>query len=67
MDCLPISSAAPKVDELLLGEAQDTSEPQLGCPRELHKTGCLTSLVLIGDFEQSICPFRGGGREWCRR
>jgi superfamily I DNA/RNA helicase len=60
------AAVAGRFDELLLDEAQDTSELQLACLRELHKTGRLRSLVLIGDLEQSIYSFHGGGGERCR-
>lgn len=60
------AAVAGRFDELLLDEAQDTSELQLGCLFELHKTGRLRSLVLIGDLEQSIYSFHGGGGERCR-
>lgn len=60
------AAVAGRFNELLLDEAQDTSELQLGCLQELHKTGRLRSLVLIGDLEQSIYSFHGGGGERCR-
>lgn len=59
-------AVAGRFDELLLDEAQDTSELQLGCLLELYNTGRLGSLVLIGDLEQSIYSFHGGGGERCR-
>jgi DNA helicase-2/ATP-dependent DNA helicase PcrA len=57
---------AARFDELLLDEAQDTSELQLACLAELRKTGKLASLVLIGDLEQSIYSFQGASAEGCR-
>lgn len=60
------AAVAGRFDELLLDEAQDTSELQIGCLLELHRTARLRSLVLIGDLEQSIYSFHGGGGESCR-
>lgn len=57
---------AARFNELLLDEAQDTSELQLACLAELRKTGKLASLVLIGDLEQSIYSFQGASAEGCR-
>lgn len=48
-----------RFDELLLDEAQDTSELQLACLEVLHATGRMGSLVLVGDLEQSIYSFMG--------
>jgi DNA helicase II / ATP-dependent DNA helicase PcrA len=50
---------AGRFDEVLLDEAQDTSEVQLACLAVLHGTGRLGSLVLVGDLEQSIFSFMG--------
>ncbi|HEV7529030.1 MAG TPA: UvrD-helicase domain-containing protein [Solirubrobacteraceae bacterium] len=57
---------ARRFDEILVDEAQDTSELQLACIGELRKTGSLRSLVLIGDLEQSIYSFQGASAEGCR-
>jgi superfamily I DNA/RNA helicase len=59
-------SVAFRFDELLLDEAQDTSELQLECLKLLHATGSLSSLVLVGDLEQSIFSFQGASAEGCR-
>jgi DNA helicase-2/ATP-dependent DNA helicase PcrA len=59
-------SVASRFDELLLDEAQDTSELQLECLKVLHATGSLRSLVLVGDLEQSIFSFQGASAEGCR-
>ena len=59
-------SVASRFDELLLDEAQDTSELQLECLKILHATGGLRSLVLVGDLEQSIFSFQGASAEGCR-
>lgn len=56
---------AGRFDELLVDEAQDTSELQLACLHELSNTGRLRSLTLIGDLEQSICSYTGASRTGC--
>ena len=56
---------AARFDELLVDEAQDTSELQLACLHELCNTGRLRSLTLIGDLEQSICSYTGASRTGC--
>ena len=53
------AAVAGRFDELLVDEAQDTSELQLACLSELSATGRLRSLVLVGDVEQSIYSFQG--------
>lgn len=58
-------AVAARFDELLLDEAQDTSELQLACLELVQKTGQLNSLVLIGDLEQSIYSFQGASAEGC--
>jgi DNA helicase-2/ATP-dependent DNA helicase PcrA len=58
-------AVAARFDELLLDEAQDTSELQLACLELLHRTGQLTSIVLVGDLEQSIYSFQGASAERC--
>jgi DNA helicase II / ATP-dependent DNA helicase PcrA len=59
-------AVATRFDELLIDEAQDTSELQLACVAELKRTGALGSLVLIGDLEQSIFSFQGASAAACR-
>jgi superfamily I DNA/RNA helicase len=61
------AAAAGRFVELLLDEAQDTSELQLACLAELRKSGALRSMVLVGDLEQSIFSFQGASAEGCRR
>jgi hypothetical protein len=59
-------AVASRFDEILIDEAQDTSELQLACIAELKKAGTLRSLVLIGDLEQSIFSFQGASAAGCR-
>ncbi len=58
-------AVATRFDELVLDEAQDTSELQLACVDELKAAG-LRSLVMVGDLEQSIFAFQGASAEGCR-
>jgi DNA helicase-2/ATP-dependent DNA helicase PcrA len=60
-------AVAGRFDEVLLDEAQDTSELQLACLDALKATGALRSLVLVGDLEQSIFAFQGASADGCRR
>jgi DNA helicase-2/ATP-dependent DNA helicase PcrA len=60
-------AVAARFDELLLDEAQDTSELQLACLEVLHKTDALRSLVLVGDLEQSIFSFQGASAARCAK
>ena len=53
------AAVAGRFDEILVDEAQDTSELQLACLAELCTTDRLRSLVLVGDLEQSIYSFQG--------
>jgi hypothetical protein len=59
------AAVAGRFDELLVDEAQDTSELQLACLRSLCATGRLDSLVLVGDLEQSISAYTGASRLGC--
>jgi superfamily I DNA/RNA helicase len=59
-------AVATRFTEILVDEAQDTSELQLACIDELVKTEALDSLVLIGDLEQSIFSFQGASAAGCR-
>lgn len=61
------AALAGRFDEILLDEAQDTSELQLACLDELKGTGRLGSLVLVGDLEQSIFAFSGASAERCQK
>lgn len=56
---------AKRFDEILVDEAQDTSELQLACLQELSDTCELKSLVLVGDVEQSISAYTGASAEGC--
>lgn len=58
-------AVASRFDELLVDEAQDTSELQLACLRTICETGKLQSLVLVGDLEQSISAYTGASRVGC--
>jgi DNA helicase-2/ATP-dependent DNA helicase PcrA len=58
-------AVAGRFDEVLLDEAQDTSELQLACLDVLHATGRLRSLALVGDLEQSIYSFMGASAARC--
>jgi DNA helicase-2/ATP-dependent DNA helicase PcrA len=60
-------AVAGRFDELLLDEAQDTSELQLACIEVVHATGRLRSLVLVGDLEQSIFSFQGASAARCQQ
>jgi ATP-dependent DNA helicase UvrD/PcrA len=57
---------ASRFDELQIDEAQDTSELQLAALHEISSAGALSSLVLIGDIEQSIFSFQGASPQGCR-
>ncbi len=48
-----------RFDEILVDEAQDTSEVQMACLRKFHQTGTLRSLTLVGDLDQSIASYNG--------
>jgi superfamily I DNA/RNA helicase len=60
------ASLAQRFDELIVDEAQDTSDVQMRCLELLHATGKLHSLVLVGDLDQSIYSFQGAQPEFCR-
>jgi len=53
-----------RFDEILIDEAQDCSPLQVACLRALVEAG-LTSLVLVGDFDQSIYGFQGAAPQLC--
>lgn len=59
------ASVARRFGEVVIDEAQDTSELQLACVAALRATGALASLVLVGDLDQSIYSFQGASREGC--
>lgn len=60
------ATVARRFDEIVLDEAQDTSELQLACLAKIHETNKLKSLVLIGDLEQSIYSFQGASARRCK-
>lgn len=57
---------ARRFDELLIDEAQDTSQMQLECLRRLRASGELESFVMVGDLEQSIHEYQGSSAEACK-
>lgn len=59
------TAVASRFQEILIDEAQDTSELQLAVVREIWQTGCLNSLVVVGDTEQSIYAFQGASPTGC--
>ncbi|MCR6688107.1 ATP-dependent helicase [Cellulomonas sp.] len=59
-------AVAERFDEIIVDEAQDTSAIQLECLRAIRAEG-LRSLVLVGDFDQSIYSFHGASPDACRR
>jgi DNA helicase II / ATP-dependent DNA helicase PcrA len=59
------TAVTQRFDEILVDEAQDTSELQLACLRELHLTGTLSSLTLVGDVDQSISSYNGAHPDGC--
>ena len=54
-----------RFDEIIVDEAQDSNEVQLAILRELYEGG-LSSLVLVGDFDQTIYAFAGSQPQLCR-
>jgi DNA helicase-2/ATP-dependent DNA helicase PcrA len=58
-------AVAGRYNELLVDEAQDTSELQLECLRLLASSGGLQSVVLIGDPEQAISSYAGASAQGC--
>lgn len=60
-------AVAGRFEELVLDEAQDTSELQLAALGKLRESCALGSLVLVGDVEQSIYSFQGASAEGCLR
>jgi DNA helicase-2/ATP-dependent DNA helicase PcrA len=56
---------ASRFDEVLIDEAQDTSEMQIACLEEMCTSKRLASLVLIGDLDQSIYSFQGASPDRC--
>ncbi|GAA1549318.1 ATP-dependent helicase [Kribbella lupini] len=58
------SAVAARFDEIIVDEAQDTSGFQIECLRLIAGAG-LSSLFLVGDFDQSIYEFKGASRKSC--
>jgi DNA helicase-2/ATP-dependent DNA helicase PcrA len=58
---------ARRFDELIIDEAQDSSDVQLACVQLLRDTGALRSLVMVADLEQSIYSFQGADPAGCER
>lgn len=61
------TALAGRFDEILIDEAQDTSDLQLACLYEIRKTGKLRSLTMVGDLEQSIYAYQGASADACRK
>ncbi|HZV75946.1 MAG TPA: ATP-dependent helicase [Conexibacter sp.] len=61
------TALAGRFDELIVDEAQDTSDVQLACLRLIRDTRALRSLVLVADLEQSIYGFQGADPTGCQR
>ncbi|MFI7195310.1 UvrD-helicase domain-containing protein [Nocardia nova] len=59
------AAVAARFDEILIDEAQDTSELQLACLSTILDTDALRSLVLVGDYEQSINAYTGASPTGC--
>ncbi|WP_166789457.1 UvrD-helicase domain-containing protein [Cryobacterium sp. TMS1-20-1] len=55
---------AKRFDEIIVDEAQDTSAMQLECLRLIARAG-LKSLVLVGDYDQTIYEFIGSSPGGC--
>jgi hypothetical protein len=66
---VPVVAAAlaGRFDELLIDEAQDTSDVQLACLQQILASGRLKSLVMVGDLEQSIFAYQGASAKACRK
>ena len=60
------TALALRFDEIIVDEAQDTTEFQLMCLGWLRSAG-LGSLVLVGDYDQSIYGFNGARRDLCQK
>jgi DNA helicase II / ATP-dependent DNA helicase PcrA len=61
------AAIARRFEEIIVDEAQDTSELQLAAVEAIWRTGELRSLVMIGDVEQSIYSFQGASPEGCEQ
>lgn len=58
-------AVAGRFDEIIVDEAQDTTDVQLECLRLLLATGSLQSLVLVGDTDQAIATYAGASTDGC--
>lgn len=58
-------AVAGRFDEIIVDEAQDTTDVQFECLRVLVDTGSLQSLVLVGDTDQSIAAYAGASTNGC--
>lgn len=58
---------ASRFDEIIVDEAQDTSDVQLRCLEVLKETKKLRSLVLVGDPQQAIYEWQGSDPLACAR
>lgn len=58
---------ASRFDEIIVDEAQDTSDVQLRCLEILKATKKLRSLVLVGDPQQAIYEWQGSDPLACAR
>lgn len=56
---------AARFDEIIVDEAQDSNESQIRILEALHASK-LRSLVMVGDFDQSIYGFGGANPDRCR-
>lgn len=61
------AALAGRFEEVLIDEAQDTSDLQLACLEQIHGSGRLDSLVMVGDLEQSIYSYQGADARACRK
>jgi superfamily I DNA/RNA helicase len=64
---LVTAALAGRFDELLVDEAQDTSDLQLACLEKIQASGRLASLVMVGDLEQSIYSYQGADAKACQK
>jgi DNA helicase-2/ATP-dependent DNA helicase PcrA len=60
------AALARRFDEIIVDEAQDTTEFQLLSLGWIRSAG-LGSLVLVGDYDQSIYGFNGARRDLCQK
>ena len=60
------AALASRFDEIIVDEAQDTNAMQLECLRLIAEAG-LRSIMLVGDYDQSIYGFSGASPEGCER